>query len=537
MPDLIFTIKTPAELAGAEQAAKALESAIGKAKALGNEYGEMEKQLATARQRINEYKGTQEQATEKTKLFAQHTGELKKVAQELGREMPIVGLAIRALANPIGAALSVASIFFVTVKRHIDELNQKLDEMERAAAQPISNFAKNFREAQQEASASAGEFIATVEKIVNTIGSIGTKTDDAVKGIHRLAEAQKELVDANEARILARINLDEEQKKITPAQAIGYRQQSSMFFAQQRAAIQTTEENRTAGALAAQLGAHEIMQGRLTADAGTQGQRVNQSARVKTLAEQAANLRAISEAFGTDLVKGTGPETLFDARKKIDDAAALVEKLGSPAARLLYPSDALPNAKVKRDEAEREYEAIAAKKKLAEDVAKKSEDAGASEKNRLKSMTDAEAAAKSNAERIEKERSQLAEMREANRLAQENRQRILQTQATTGYLQSAADIHRVAPESSDAANAAARARISNTINSAALGADAILSGGRATGAQTEAIAELTKFFGLSKQSNQTILTLLGRLNDNQENFNKALQQMEHDIHYKAAQGK
>lgn len=39
MPDLVFIIKTPAELQGAQQAAQALEVAIGKAKALGNSNG------------------------------------------------------------------------------------------------------------------------------------------------------------------------------------------------------------------------------------------------------------------------------------------------------------------------------------------------------------------------------------------------------------------------------------------------------------------------------------------------------------------
>ena len=46
MADLVFTIKTPAELAGAEQAARALELNIGKAKALGQEFGTLEKRPA-----------------------------------------------------------------------------------------------------------------------------------------------------------------------------------------------------------------------------------------------------------------------------------------------------------------------------------------------------------------------------------------------------------------------------------------------------------------------------------------------------------
>jgi hypothetical protein len=56
MADLVFTIKTEAELAGAEQAARALETSIRMAKALAKDYSAREalKRINDARKGIAE---------------------------------------------------------------------------------------------------------------------------------------------------------------------------------------------------------------------------------------------------------------------------------------------------------------------------------------------------------------------------------------------------------------------------------------------------------------------------------------------------
>ena len=55
MPELKYTISTEAELAGANSAADALEKQIGRAKALKQDYSELQKQLDTVKASITEY--------------------------------------------------------------------------------------------------------------------------------------------------------------------------------------------------------------------------------------------------------------------------------------------------------------------------------------------------------------------------------------------------------------------------------------------------------------------------------------------------
>lgn len=64
MANLEFIIKTRAELEGFESAVRALENQIGKAKALGGDYGQLEQRLKTAQNAIEAYKSSQVAQTE-----------------------------------------------------------------------------------------------------------------------------------------------------------------------------------------------------------------------------------------------------------------------------------------------------------------------------------------------------------------------------------------------------------------------------------------------------------------------------------------
>src|SRR5689334_3834354 len=59
MPDLVFTIKTPAELAGAEDTLQALEQIIGRAKETGKEFGVIEERANRVRSAIEAFKAAQ----------------------------------------------------------------------------------------------------------------------------------------------------------------------------------------------------------------------------------------------------------------------------------------------------------------------------------------------------------------------------------------------------------------------------------------------------------------------------------------------
>ncbi len=60
---------------------------------------------------------------------------------------------------------------------------------------------------------------------------------------------------------------------------------------------------------------------------------------------------------------------------------------------------------------------------------------------------------------------------------------------------------------------------------ASSGADTLKAGGKISGEQAAAIAKATQILGLVGQSNQTILTVLSRFNDTQENFKRSLDEI------------
>jgi hypothetical protein len=89
MPDLNYKITTTAELAGAQAAADALEKQIGKAKALKQDYSELQKQLDTVNDSMKEsavktddLSTATDSATEK---FGSSRREIRMLGNELGR--------------------------------------------------------------------------------------------------------------------------------------------------------------------------------------------------------------------------------------------------------------------------------------------------------------------------------------------------------------------------------------------------------------------------------------------------------------------
>src|SRR5689334_3890557 len=102
MPELNFKISTPAELAGAEATAAALEKSIGAAKALDKEFGELEKQLAVARTRINEYKAAQDASANSNQDVLKGTQDLTKGSADLGTTTKQLGDNVKQTAASTG---------------------------------------------------------------------------------------------------------------------------------------------------------------------------------------------------------------------------------------------------------------------------------------------------------------------------------------------------------------------------------------------------------------------------------------------------
>lgn len=118
-----IVIRTSAELAGAEAAAASLEKNIGRAKALGHEYGQMEKQLAQAKQAISDYQNNQPKDNPAEKIKVGHH-ELKMATKILKHELGEFGHFAHYVFNPW--LLGFAAMTFATEK--LREWNKKLNE-------------------------------------------------------------------------------------------------------------------------------------------------------------------------------------------------------------------------------------------------------------------------------------------------------------------------------------------------------------------------------------------------------------------------
>lgn len=269
MPDLTFTIKTPAELAGAEQAARALEVNIGKAKALGKEYGEMQNRLDTINASLKAHRAAQQaagagteqladetgKATEKTKLFEGHNKELEKVITDLSREFPLAGVALRAFANPIAAVLTVGTGVFVAVKRHVDDLNKSMDELEAKGWEASNGFGQAFQRVQADAGSASREFIKTLQAITGELEAIKQAGNSAVEAIRELETAELERVNADESKAVASINQQETlyrtsggRRGLSPVAAIDARQKAKNEFESRRRATQSAADQSAIGA-------------------------------------------------------------------------------------------------------------------------------------------------------------------------------------------------------------------------------------------------------------------------------------------------
>jgi len=496
MPDLVFTIKTPAELKGAEDAALQLGVNIGKAKALGKEHEELERRLATVTKSIEAYKAAAiaaapptakladeseryqkvlegmdkaahesraveaqrqidlknttaasgeivsantemgraiEDAGEKTadagkkaKLFGENQKEVKKAIVELSREFPIAGLALKAFANPIAAATTVAVGLFVVVKRQIDETNKKLDELEAQSGKSLGSFADALQDVRRESAATSGAFIAAIEEVTKFSQGIKTTADEAVSAIRRLEQAQAELVSAAEAKSLAQVNFDEERGAITPFQAIEARSKVKTHFAAERTrvadAADQAEINRRQDELNRTIVARDTALKAATPD----GDEDRRKARIKQMEDQAAAMAERAADLHKQIKEAEEKANRLRDTVAADEKFKKFSKTELPGADLMAAG--LAGARVAGGDSaaklERAVEAEAdlkRQKKQAENLRKSGLDHAAELKNEAKAAEDAAAEAKRLTTEIENLQRQFKELNAAAALNRRTR--------------------------------------------------------------------------------------------------------------------
>lgn len=232
--NLNILIKTAAELAGAEQAAAALERDIGKAKALGQEYTHLEAKLKTARASIEQFKASQIGAgtagveaaqaataataadTEATKQATLGKHELKAAIKVLGHEFGALKGAAKFLFSPATIGIFALYQAYEALHRAVEKAREWKETLEShidlsGMVQPLGEGLKKIDEAKVK----TAEFFSEFERRSKDTKGFKDKADEIIKQLQRVAEEEKKLADAEAKRELARLELLKATKKIS----------------------------------------------------------------------------------------------------------------------------------------------------------------------------------------------------------------------------------------------------------------------------------------------------------------------------------
>ena len=216
-----FTLRTKAELAGAQQFAASLEMQIGKAKALGQDFSGLQQQLNQVNVSIKESSEKMEESGEASEFLHHNHRALHMLFHEMGREsIPAFGHALGgALMGPLGPALALLSVLGY-MKSAFEEWDKALDEAGESAGQ--GNFAagidamnKALQEGQDKIDAYA-EHIAKIALHERTIA----EALQSQLGLMRAIAAERE----RSSKLDEQLAKDEVERKkaageITPEQA------------------------------------------------------------------------------------------------------------------------------------------------------------------------------------------------------------------------------------------------------------------------------------------------------------------------------
>ena len=214
--DLEYKITTVAELAGAEAAADALERQIGKAKALKQDYSELQKELDTMRGSIAESKAAMESHSEASgkmgkdiEKAGEHAEESnihfegqRQLFNQLNRLAPELGHVLHAaFEGPLGAILLVG-IAIHEARDKLNEYNEELDKQGEEAYAPHLTALAGLQKAWDDAATHMAEYNAKLEHA-------GEDKDPIATQIKRLKELEKAQIDSDKKIIESQAKVQE----------------------------------------------------------------------------------------------------------------------------------------------------------------------------------------------------------------------------------------------------------------------------------------------------------------------------------------
>jgi hypothetical protein len=233
MPDLNYKITTAAELAGAQATADALERQIGKAKALKQDYSELQKQLDTVNQSLKECAAdnaalSNVQAdgekinaglTESTRQYIRHLDEaggatiglhaksqlLHLALRQVGGQFPELGILSRLFFNPALMGFAAAAAGAELLFQHIERVNQKQREMIDLAGESTKAL-REIVSARPTETASWESWLTTMTTIEEKLHGIDQELEADARFAKNFADVTKG-IDANKTEQAGKLGL------------------------------------------------------------------------------------------------------------------------------------------------------------------------------------------------------------------------------------------------------------------------------------------------------------------------------------------
>jgi hypothetical protein len=126
------------------------------------------------------------------KVFGHESGELRRAFTELHHEFPEAALALRALTNPIGGAITVGILAFISLRKAIEEQTKAVDDAAARYADPT------FIEAIHARKEAIDEFNLSLEKHIDDLAHSVTEEERQEAAQSLLADALKRTADAQQ---------------------------------------------------------------------------------------------------------------------------------------------------------------------------------------------------------------------------------------------------------------------------------------------------------------------------------------------------
>lgn len=315
---LEFKITTPVELQGAQQAANALEQQIGKAKALKQDYSELQRQYDTIKVSIGETQIAQVAETEASTVASIATEgltlkkrELVEALRVLNMQFPLLADAERALFEPMVAQVFVATAAVVGLAKAFSAAYEDMTGIQMpdltSGIDDANNLAMSW-DGVKNAIATANQEFSSAQSIY----------DRAQKGIQDQLGYIKQLIDAEKMLAIQRLENAKNAGQISEAD---YEARKSSIEGQSRQATEAAEEK----ALRAQLTQKANLASNAQAQADAAARRANSFKLPESddaAKAQADALKKEAEAYKSDA------ESRRNRADEISDAAQTANQPG-----------------------------------------------------------------------------------------------------------------------------------------------------------------------------------------------------------------